>query len=101
MKVVYSKEAKADILEIVVYYEEQQVGLAEHFLGSLAGTVERARLYPEQFREIDSGVRRAVFPRPFRYNLYYRPEPEAGQLIVLAVVHQARDPQAWKRGRSG
>ena len=96
MKVVYSAKAAEEVLEIVRYYEGERAGLAEHFLGALAGTLQALRDFPENAREIDQGVRRAVFPKPFKYNLYYQPDLESGEILVLAVVHQSRRPDAWR-----
>ncbi|MDY7094676.1 MAG: type II toxin-antitoxin system RelE/ParE family toxin [Acidobacteriota bacterium] len=97
MKVIYTAEAKQDVRDIVSYYEREQVGLGDQFLGALTGTIELLREFPLSSRKIGQGVRRAVFPKPFLYNLYYSPNRAQNTLLILAVAHQRRHPDAWKR----
>lgn len=51
---------------------------------------------PELYAVIHEDLREAL-ARRFPYAVYYRAEPE--QVVVVAVVHTARDPSVWQ-GRS-
>ena len=55
--------------------------------------------FPEMFARVHGEVRRAVVSR-FPYAVFYRVEPK--RVVVLAVLHMARDPELWpqpKRAR--
>jgi plasmid stabilization system protein ParE len=50
------------------------------------------------FAAVHGEVRRAILS-DFPYAVFYR--VEARRVIVLAVVHTARDPKLWPRPRRG
>jgi len=54
--------------------------------------------FPEMFVVVHGDVRRAVVAK-FPYAVFYRVEPR--QIVVLAVLHTARDPRVWPRSRKG
>jgi plasmid stabilization system protein ParE len=87
--------AEADAAEAIRWYDEQKPGLGAQFLealnSTLAGIAENPRLYPVVYQ----GMRRALFPRPFLYMVLFRLEDD--EVSVYAVLHQARDPELWKR----
>ncbi len=64
------------------WYEERRAGLGEEF--------------PEMFARVHGEVRRAMVAR-FPYAVFYRLEPK--HVVVLAVLHTARDPKLWPRPR--
>lgn len=84
-----------EVEEAAAWYEAQNPGLgsrfAEAFFSMLERIEERPRLYPVVYRE----TRRALFPRPFPYMVLFKIETDA--IVVLAVLHQARDPKTWQR----
>lgn len=67
-----SQQANGDIREARDWYEEQLGGLGEEF-----------------GRELDTVLRR------FPYAIYF--VAEVDRVTVLRVLHQARDPEAWRR----
>jgi len=85
-------EAEADLREAYRWYEERQAGLGEQFLlecdRSLALVQENPRIFPE----IHHQVRRALVKR-FPYGVFYIVETD--EVIILAVLHQARSPELW------
>ena len=52
--------------------------------------------FPEMFARVHGEVRRAMVSR-FPYAVFYRIEPK--QVVVLTVLHTARDPRLWPQPR--
>lgn len=50
--------------------------------------------HPSGYQDLRSGVRRAL-TRRFPYSIYF--SVEADVIVVLAVLHSARDPEEWQR----
>jgi toxin ParE1/3/4 len=87
-------EAEADLAEAFAYYEAQLPGLGHEFIATVEQQLERVVENPEQYQVLHRGVRRAVMRR-FPYAVFYLAEGEA--VVVLAIEHQARDPEHWKQ----
>jgi plasmid stabilization system protein ParE len=67
------------------WYEEQRSGLGEEFLSAVQSTLRSIAQFPEMFVFIHRDVRRAIVSRfPFA-------------VVVLRVLHTARDPKIWPR----
>ncbi len=86
-------EAEADIARAKAWYEDQQPGLGETFLGAVEDALARVSRMPEApaviFRDF-----RHVPTRHFPYAVYYR--IEGGEILILAVVHRSRHPRSWQ-----
>jgi plasmid stabilization system protein ParE len=53
--------------------------------------------FPEMFARVHGDVRRVIVSR-FPYAVFYK--IEADWIVVLAVLHTARDPKSWPRPRT-
>jgi toxin ParE1/3/4 len=97
LRLIRSQEALHDLEEIHFSIALDNPEAAERFLEAVAVSLRVLCQYPSlgpryQSNEPDlSGVR--LWPvRKFRnYLIFYRPEPEAGRLRVIRVLHGARD----------
>jgi toxin ParE1/3/4 len=87
-------EARTDIREALLWYEDQGSGLGDRLDAELAGLFERIIRSPLQFPEVEQDVRRGLL-RKFPYAIYFLLEGDA--VFVLAVLHQQRHPDIWKR----
>lgn len=87
-------DAEADLDGAFGWYEEQVSGLGQAFLATFEEHLARIDKNPRQYQELYRGVRRAVMRR-FPYAIFYL--IERADVVVLAVEHQARDPEHWKR----
>lgn len=87
-------EAQADIEEAALWYEDQRLGLGERFTGELFDLIHRIAEFPLQFPVIGRSVRRGLLQR-FPYAVYFL--VDEGPVVVIAVLHQRRDPAVWKR----
>lgn len=97
LPVVYRRKVGRDLARAYGWYEEQRAGLGEEFLADVDGSFGAIEQFPEMFARVYGEVRRAILSR-FSYAVFYRIDP--GQIVVLTVLHTARDPKLWPRARS-
>jgi plasmid stabilization system protein ParE len=97
LPVVYRQEVGRDLAGACGWYEEQRAGLGEEFLAAVDATFDAVERFPEAFRRVHGEVRRANVSR-FPYSVFYR--IDSRYVLVLAIIHTARDPTLWPR-RSG
>lgn len=83
----------ADVEAAFGWYEGELTGLGLEFLEELRATYLRILQGPFKYAEIRSGIRRALSKR-FPYAIYF--SVEGTVIIVLAVLHTARDPAEWQ-----
>lgn len=96
LQVVYRRKVGRDLAAAFEYFEEQSQGLGEEFLAGVDSAFDAIECYPEMFSRIQGEVRRALVSR-FPYAVFYRVEVE--RVVVLAVLHTARDPKLWPGSR--
>ncbi len=92
--VIFRPEARRDALEAFWWYERQRAGLGAAFRDELERTVARIRENPKAYAVLWRETRRARLRR-FPYAVFYREYADA--LVVVAVLHGRRDPNAWRR----
>lgn len=85
--------AEADILDAHRWYGQQRPGLAAEFVAALDATLARVAEMPAAHPVVHRNVRRALVQR-FPYGVFY--VVGSRTVSVVAVMHQARDPQRWK-----
>jgi toxin ParE1/3/4 len=95
MPIIIRPAAETDIREASEWYEERELGLGGRFLDELRGTFTRIARMPLQFPSIGKGLRRALLKR-FPYAIYFVPRDDS-TCAVLAVLHQRRNPNIWKK----
>jgi len=86
--------AQSDLAAAHAWYEEQSPGLGDQLAHDLDAVLERITEHPEAHAEVDGGIRRALLRR-FPYGVFYL--VEVSEIVVLGVMHSARDPEAWPR----
>lgn len=75
------------------WYEAEEPGLGFAFLEQLRAAYGRILETPLAYQELRSGIRRAL-TRQFPYAVYFSIERDT--ILVLAVLHTARDPTEWQ-----
>jgi plasmid stabilization system protein ParE len=80
------------------WYDEQRSGLGEDFLSVVRATLKGIELHPEMFVSVHGEVRRAIVSR-YPFAIFYLVEPK--RVVVLRLLHTARDPSLWPRPRQG
>jgi hypothetical protein len=78
LPVVYRRKVGRDLAGGFGWYEGQAEGLGERFLAAVDATFDAIERYPEMFSRVHGEVHRVV---------------------VLTVLHTARDPKLWPRPR--
>jgi len=96
LPVVYRPKVGRDLAGGFGYYEGQAQGLGEQFLSAVNSTFDAIERYPEMFARVHGEVRRALISR-FPYAVFYRVESK--RVVVLTVLHTARDPKVWPQPR--
>ena len=87
-------EAELDLTEAHAWYSAQRRGLGREFLRAVDTCFTAIRRHPHAYQLVDRRIRRALLSR-FPYAVFF--EILAGDIIVYAVFHGARDPRGWKR----
>ena len=93
-QVIYTPEARTDVLDAYGWYQSREPGLGTDFLRCLEACVSLIQRHPLLSKVAVHPFRRALIRR-FPYELFYR--PGSNQLIIVAVFHCAQDPGKWKR----
>ena len=91
----YREEVVEELAEAANWYDERRPGLALRFLEAVEATLSQIERNPKQFRVLYRDLRRALLPRPFPYQIFFRIHGE--WVEIFAVIHSARDPKEWKR----
>jgi plasmid stabilization system protein ParE len=92
-RLVVRSEAQLDAEEATFWYDGQQLGLGDQFVEELDQLLTRVAESPQQFPELGLGARRGLMHR-FPYAVYFLVEKDSS--VVIAVLHQNRNPDAWK-----
>jgi plasmid stabilization system protein ParE len=91
LKVTYTEEALADIVEAITYLKERNPTAAAKLDGQIARCIDRLadREFDGPVSRLRSGaVVRSWSVPPFR--IYY--QRHTGELLIVRVYHQARQP---------
>lgn len=95
MKRRLRSEVVDDLAEAADWYDGRRPGLGLRFLEAVEATLVSIEENPRLYRTVHRDLRRALLPRPFPYQVFFRVRGEVVE--VYAVLHMARDPEAWKR----
>ena len=92
LPVVYRRRVQHDLGDAFDWYELQRPLLGEEFLAAVQSTLRAIEQYPELFEVVHGEVRRAIISR-FPFAVFYTVEPR--RIVVLRVLHTARNPALW------
>lgn len=93
-KLILRQEAERDLVKAYKWYEEKVPGLGTDFIAVIERALESIQENPARFPAMYRNVRRALMRR-FPYGIFYFMEGES--IIVLAVLHTARNPTKWRK----
>lgn len=96
LPIVFRPKAGIDVGDVYRWYENERRNLGEAFLQAVKAALHRIADFPELFPRTNEGVRRALVER-FPFAVFYLAEPD--RIVVLAVLHTARDPRIWPSTR--
>lgn len=96
MHLIYTSEARLEIIEAGAYYRRISKELAREFKQRLIAALEDIKRNPETWSSLDDKYHRKLM-KQFPYGVIYH-LPETGYVEVVAVIHFSREPDYW-RGR--
>jgi plasmid stabilization system protein ParE len=91
-KIHFVKEALFDIEDIVLWYEEQRIGLSYDFELCLEAGVDAILRNPDAFQKKYRNIKVRFILR-FPYGIHYR--FEKNEIVVIGVFHTSRSPKNW------
>ena len=89
-EVKFHKFAEEEIEEAILYHQDVRAGLEQLFYEDYLFLENRLEQNPFQFPIVDSGIRKALFPK-FSYALFFTIEIDS--VKILAILHQKKKPQ--------
>ena len=92
-RVKITREARDELREAARWYHEQVAGLGRHLVDAVHRVIQDIAGSPLRFAVVHRDVRRALVGR-FPYGVFFRIS-EGGGIVVLAILHLARDPARW------
>ena len=93
---ILRQEAERDLAEAYRWYSEKVPGLGSDFLAVVERALESIKENPARFPVIYREVRRALMRR-FPYGIFFI--VAGNKVIVLGLMHAARDPVKWRNPR--
>lgn len=93
MKIAYLTVAREEIREAAEYYAAISPELGNDFKRELRQLLRRVGAMPLAWPPSGAGLRKCLLSR-FPYMVIYAPLP--GEVLVLAVGHQHRQPGYWR-----
>ncbi len=93
-KIILLPTAKADIIQVVKYYKQISIPLAEQFLIRLREAKDYLREIPEGFQVRYLHVRTLLL-KQFPYHIHYLIESKRRRVVILAIIHAYRNPQDY------
>ena len=97
MKSRLTPEAELDLSEAIRWYDERDQELGDDFLRNVYQRIASIEKNPLLYPIIHRQMRRALVRR-FPFQILY--EIESEEIIIYAIYHSARDPEAWKRRKN-
>jgi plasmid stabilization system protein ParE len=85
-------EADADLELAQQWYEQQMAGLGGEFVNAVDAALVSISQNPLAYPVMRKVTRRALIKR-FPYGVFFLVEQDS--VVVLAFLHQARNPETW------
>lgn len=93
MRVIVDPRAQEELVEAVEWMAARSPDRAAAFREAYATILQRIADHPEQFPQVEPGLRRALIRR-FRYSVLFALRED--HAVVLVVMHQHRRPGYWQ-----
>ncbi len=90
-------EAKADVADSYLWYEDQSLGLGMEFLRCVEAALVSIQRTPLIYPVVHETYRRALLRR-FPFAIFFEIDETLDRCVVYSVFHCSQDPEKW-RGR--
>lgn len=87
-------EAKTDVEDAYLWYEEQSLGLGLEFLRCVEAALVSIQRTPLIYPIIHECYRRALVRR-FPFAVFFEIDQAQNRCIIYSVFHCSKDPQKW------
>ena len=94
----YRPQARAELDDAVVWYEQQQPGLGARFAAAVRDRLDVIAGDPLRYALVFRDIRQADVVGFPSYSVLYIAEPN--RVLVHSVFHASRNPRIWKRRRN-
>jgi plasmid stabilization system protein ParE len=91
MKLRFTPRAVQDLTEIAEYIRTENPRAAEHVRAAIFESLQSLVLFPGLGRLQSTENVRKLVTRRYRYLVYYSNDETAGEIVVLAIQHPARE----------
>lgn len=95
MTAIILDEAETDLERAFDYYQLQRDGLGLELVDEFRRTLELILRHPMAWQPLDDTYRRCRLHR-FPYGIVNRIDAAAAQIVIVAVMHLAEHPDAWR-----
>ena len=96
MKFNILRPARLEFEDAIEHYNQERPGLGYQFAAEARRTFKRIEQFPEAWHPLSNNTRRCRL-KGFPYAVIYNATDQ--EIIVLALMHMRRDPDAWKDRR--
>jgi len=93
-RVVFLKEANADISEALSWYRNIGLEIEENFKADLLDLFPILQENPYIFREVIPGIRMGL-TRRFKYRVVYKVDEK--EILIVAILHSKRHERKWRQ----
>ena len=87
-------EAKADVTNAYLWYEEQSPGLGSEFMLCVEATMLSIQRTPLTYPTVHESYRRALVHR-FPFVIFFEVDGARACCIVYSIFHCSQDPVKW------
>ncbi len=94
LPVILDPDAESEFDDAITYIEQERPGAGQRFFDAISTRFARIAEHRFAGKLIRRGVRRYVVPG-WRYSIIYSVEPD--HIFILAIAHQSRRPNYWRR----
>jgi plasmid stabilization system protein ParE len=93
---VLLEPGETDLEQAFDYYNGIRATLGADFIEEFRRAVDRILAHPRAWQSLDSTYRRCRLRR-FPYGIIYRVDDHAQEIVIVAIMHLSRNPDAWRR----
>jgi len=97
-KIIHKPQARVDAQGIYDHYENCREGLGDEFIDEFETTIEKyLTKTPKIFQIITKNIRRTTLNKFSEHSIFYVVNETKQEVQILAVMHNKRCPEHWKR----
>jgi plasmid stabilization system protein ParE len=93
MNFSFLEPAKAELEEVIAWYDQQRSGLGDEFAEEVQNTIQRILNHPRAWTSLSRNTRRCRTNR-FPYGIVYAIKED--EILIVALMHLHRRPDYWK-----